>query len=73
MKIVIATVILSGIAISGIAMADCPTNLSAEETVECVVIEGATNLDYLDEEEEMFTSNESTKEMSERQIIGLKE
>ena len=73
MKKVIATVILSGIAISGIAMADCLPNLSAEETIECVVYEGATNLDYLDEEEEMFTSNESTKEMSERQIIGLKE
>ena len=62
-------------------MAECPSNLTAEETIDCVVIEGATSsyLDYSNDFEnpqaiaEMQSTTETTKEKAELASVQIKE
>ena len=73
--------LLSSIGFSVSAMAECPSNLTAEETIDCVVIEGATSSysDYSNEIEnpqdiaETQSTTETTKEKAELASVQIKE
>jgi len=36
--------LVSGLSVSGICMAECPSSLSADELVDCIVVEGAGDI-----------------------------
>lgn len=79
MKKPLTMVYLVGMGLPALSMADCPPNLSAEQTVECINYEGATSsyLDYKDDAAEKVTDKvadkESANEISQFATIEPKE
>lgn len=64
----IVAVFLVGMSFSGLAMADCQKNLSAEEAINCINYEGATSNthQYSDTEVEKIYSSSSEPEKAEK-------
>ena len=68
MKKLYLILLLSSIGFSVSAIADCPSNLTAEEAADCIVEEGATISyeDFMaDESQQEMAETESTKEIAE--------
>jgi hypothetical protein len=64
----IAAVFLVGMSFSGLAIADCEHNLSAEEVINCINYEGATynTHSYSDTEVENIYSSSSKPETADK-------
>lgn len=71
MKATTTAVLMIGMSLSGIAMADCQSNLSAEETIDCINYEGATN-SYVDEDIKDIHNSSNKQEKSEIATVEVK-
>ena len=69
------TAVLIGMSLSGIAMAECQPNLSADETINCINYEGATysKHSYVDEDIKDTYNSSNKQEKSETASLVVKD